>query len=166
MSCISHEDEVHIRAAEGWLGLGSHVEARKELAELKPAIRSCKPVLKLRWQVEAKAGNWEECVELARTVIQLSPEESWGWIHNSYALHELRRTEEAYSQLAEVSRNFKDEPLVFYNLACYCAQLGQLQEAEQFLDQAMQLSPDPEALRSDAKQDSDLRPLFRKLGPG
>jgi predicted Zn-dependent protease len=166
MSQFTREEELHIRAAEGWLGLGSHVEARKELQDVPQETLRSDPVLRLRWQIEALAQNWEECVSLARQVIHLSPDESWGWIHNSYALHELKRTGEAYQELVEVARKFKDEPLVFYNLACYCAQLGRLAEAEQHLDRAMQISPDPEEMRAGALEDPDLAPLKKRLKPG
>jgi predicted Zn-dependent protease len=162
MNPITAQDEFHLQAAEGWLGLGSHVEADKELDEITPGNRGHAAVLKLRWEVQAMARRWEDCLTLAEAVASQEPTSPFGWIHQSYALHELKRTEEAYKRLLQVAQLFKEHPLVFYNLACYCAQLGKLEEARQHLDQASRLSGNPAKMKEQAKQDPDLLPLWKK----
>ena len=45
---LSAEDQRHLKAAEGWLVLGNHVEAHKELDGIEPAHRVHPDVLQLR----------------------------------------------------------------------------------------------------------------------
>ena len=49
--------------------------------------------------------------------------------------------------------------LVPYNLACYCAQLGRLQEARQWLKKAFKLG-DAKEVKLMALDDPDLEPLW------
>jgi hypothetical protein len=60
---------------------------------------------------------------IAGAIIKLAPEQSNGWIHRSYALHELKRTQEAFDNLLPVADNFSKVWTVPYNLSCYCAHL-------------------------------------------
>jgi hypothetical protein len=53
-----------------------------------------------------------------RTVITSAPP-SAGWIHQSYSLHELKRTIEARNQLLIVAKKFAGISTVAYHLACF-----------------------------------------------
>ena len=46
-------DQHHLRAAEGWLELGNHLEATAELEEIAPTLRGQPQVLEVRWQIYA-----------------------------------------------------------------------------------------------------------------
>jgi hypothetical protein len=48
-------DSLHLRAAQGWLELGDHLEANSELDKITAFLRSHPDVLELRWQIYAKA---------------------------------------------------------------------------------------------------------------
>src|ERR1051325_11088066 len=119
MKELSHADTIHLRAAEGWLELGNHLEANEELEKITAGVRAHPDVLELRWQIYAEAKKWEACLEIARSITKLAPDRSFGWIHQSFALHELKRTREAWENLVAVSDRFPHEPTVSYNLACY-----------------------------------------------
>ena len=159
---LPHPNNLHLDAAEGWLGLGSGREAEAELARIDPAFREHPHVLEVRYQIAAQAGDWERAVELAQTVARALPDNSWGPFHLAYSLHELKRTQEAYDTLRAVAERFPDKQLIPYNLACYTCQLGRLTEAMEWLGKAAEQAGDLD-IRSMAMEDPDLKPLWAKL---
>jgi len=154
-------DLFHVRAAEGWLELGCHLEANYELERISPPLRSHPDVLDLRWQIYAKEGKWEECVEIARALMRGDPERPSGWIHHSVSLHVLHRTEEAYSHLSTVVDKFSGIWTIPYNLACYCAQLGRCDEAKEWFKKAILI--DDKAVPKAGIDDPDLKPLWDSM---
>lgn len=130
-------DQRHLEAAEGWLELGNHLEANEELENITPQMRVHPDVLEIRWHIYAKEKKWDACVDIAATIIKLAPENYHGWIHRSFALHELKRTEEAFENLLPVADKFPDSWTIPYNLACYLAQLHRIDEAQVWFKKAM-----------------------------
>jgi predicted Zn-dependent protease len=159
MSAMSSADRHHLLAAEGWLELGSPVEAGAELDRLTPTQHGAPDVQELRWQISAKAGNWNACVDIAKALTQLAPDRAVSWIHHAYALHELRRTREAFDVLAPMAIRFPTDATIPYNLACYACQLGDLVGARDWLAQAFRLGNAKEIKRQ-ASEDPDLVPLW------
>jgi predicted Zn-dependent protease len=150
----------HLRAAQGWLELGNPREATAELSRLTLEFHSHPEVLDVRWHIQAHAKQWEACVDLAKTSIQLDPDRPEAWIHCAFALHELKRTQEAFDGLRSAAHRFPTVWTIPYNLACYCAQLGRLDESRSWLRKAMAL--DAETVKRAAAADSDLAPLRNK----
>ena len=130
-------DKFHVVAAQGWLELGDHIAANDELEKVSAHLRAHPDVLDVRWQIYARAEKWEACADIAEAIIKLDPNRPDAWIHRSYALHELGRTQEAFDQLLPVTDKFPKVWTIAYNLSCYCAQLGRLDQChmrdEQFL---------------------------------
>ena len=155
-------DSLHLRAAQGWLELGSVEEAKGELGNLSESSRNHPDVLELRWAICAAERKWESALELAEALIKTDPEEAAGWVHRSYALHELKRTQEARDNLLKVVDKFGDSPTIRYNLACYECQLGNLEEARQWLERAFRLG-DRKRMKPAALQDLDLKPLWSEI---
>lgn len=91
----------HFRAAQGWLELGTHMEADKELDEIPPQLRAHPDVLELRWEICCRAKKWEPCVDHAEALVKLRPEISTGWIHCH--LQRGRQTETRYGGDSEPS---------------------------------------------------------------
>ena len=56
---------------------------------------------------------------------------------------------------------FPGEAIIYYNLACYDCQLGQIHSAKQYLKQAFRIDSD---WRLQALEDEDLKPLWDYLG--
>jgi tetratricopeptide (TPR) repeat protein len=162
MNQLTAADEFHLRAAEGWLDLGAYAEIDNELDQVTPANRSHLDVLELRWRAQAHGGRWGDCLALAQEAILQHPAAPWGYIHAARSLHELRQTQQAYAQLQAASSLFPEHPRLFYNLACYSAQLGRLPEARQHFDKAVELSPDPAETCYYAYREPDLAPLFKR----
>jgi tetratricopeptide (TPR) repeat protein len=145
-------------AAEGWLDLQDPDEAARELAQISPTGRCHPSVLEVRWRVCAGRRLWPEALEVARELTQVAPEQPEGWIHQSYTLHELRRTDEAWDALLRVADRFPNESIISYNLACYACQRGDLNLARQWLQQAVRLRS-KEEIRALASSDPDLEPI-------
>jgi predicted Zn-dependent protease len=162
MKDFPETDQHCLRAAEGWLELGCVREAEAELEGIAPSVRHHPAVLELRWQIHARAKQWEACVDVARAITQAAPKEPLGWIHLSYALHELKRTQEAWDNLLAIVDDFPKEPTMRYNLACYACQLGDLPEARRWLKKTLALGRKKETKQM-ALEDLDLKPLWPEI---
>ena len=161
-STLQPPDTHHLSAAEGWLELGNHVEALSELNLMSPAGQSRVETLGLRWSIMAQLKRWEECLAAATAIVELTPKHSFGWIHRSYALHELKRTSEARDLLQPALKRFPKNETIPYNLACYECQLGDLDAARDWLRRAMKLRK-PAELKAQALDDPDLKPLWAEI---
>jgi tetratricopeptide (TPR) repeat protein len=95
------------------------------------------------------------------TLVKLLPDDSFGWIYRSFALHELRRTQEAFDQLLPVANKFPKVWTIPYNLACYCAQLGRLDECMAWFKKAIAI--DEPTVRRAVIEDPDLKPLWDSM---
>ena len=105
-------------------------------------------MLEVRWGIYAKVKNWEACLDIGKAMVKLDPRRFTGWINRSFALHELKRTQEACDQLHEGLYRFRDESLIWYNLACYACVLGDKARARKMLDKAIELGGDKVKLRA------------------
>ena len=144
----------HLNAAEGWIGLGNPREAEAEFAKIKPRFHRHPDVLAVRWPLllprPAMGGLSGRVLE---TALQVAPGRPAGWIHRSYTLHELKRTAEAFDQLLPAAARFPKVWTIPYNLSCYCAQLGRLEEAKAWFKKAAAI--EPETVRRAGIQDQD-----------
>ena len=161
MRPFEHPDNLRLQAAQGWLELGNHLEANEELEKITPHLRAHPDVLEMRWHIYAKKEEWSACVGIADAIILIDPNQPEAWIHRSFALHELKRTQEAFDQLLPVADKFPKLWTIPYNLACYCAQLGRLEEGKAWFKQAMGI--DEHTVKELAIDDSDLRPLWDSM---
>lgn len=151
----------YLRAAEGWLELGDSASATEELKRIPPEFDEHPDVLEIGWKILAHAKNWDACVEVGWAIIKADPDRAEGWINRSFALHALKRTQEAYERLLRVADRFPDTWVIPYNLACYCAQLGRCDEAREWLNKASTI--DPQAVPNASIDDPDLKPLRDSL---
>lgn len=158
---LSHPDDLYLRAAQGWLELGNPAEAHEELNRLSPQARPLPDILEFRWHVSARARDWARCLEFAESLLAAEPTRASAWIHRSFALHELKRSEEAFERLAPAVARFPEIWTIPYNLACYCAQLGRLDEALTWYRNAK--LKDAHAVTEAGKEDPDLQPLWKYL---
>ena len=157
---MTDSDNTHLMFSQGWLELGDLASARQELENIEPAHRDHPDVLNIKWDISNQARTHQDAIDVARLLVQKNPEAFEGWWKLSYSLHELKRTEEAYQNLASVRDQFGSEWLLHYNLACYLARLSRLDEARLHLKQALTLNPNQ---RADALNDPDLRSLHAEI---
>ncbi len=162
MSELKAPDSHHLRAAEGWLELGNASEAGHELDQITARHQLHPDVLETRWSVCAAGRNWPGAMAAAERLLAEAPSRPSGWIHRSFSLHELRRTQEARDQLLPAVARFPKVSTIPYNLACYECQLGRLDKAREWLALAMTVGRREDILAL-ALKDTDLKPLWREL---
>jgi tetratricopeptide (TPR) repeat protein len=161
---LEPSDFHHLNAALGWLGLNSPADARAELDAIAPAQQSHVAVLETRWLVCAHEKNWLDALAVARAELDSAPNESNGWLHRAYA---LRRTPDggltqAKEALLPAAEKFPKEPVVPFNLACYACQMQQLDEAREWLGQAVKVGG-REHIKKMALADEDLKALWAEI---
>jgi predicted Zn-dependent protease len=160
---LTLEDARHLRAAEGWLGLGDFVSASNELEEITARERAHPAVLSLRYAIYAKAGRWDMAAEVAEGLAAMLPDKPDIWVNLADATR--RKTgggiPEAKRILLVAQVKFPKEYRIPFNLACYCAQLGELKEAGQWLKKAMAI--DEKTVQKLALDDPDLKPLWDSM---
>ena len=93
--------------------LGNHEEANEELELIDAPLRAHPDVLEVRWLIHQKVENWELCENIASALVKLVPERTTGWIHRSFALHEMKRTQEAITDaIIDYKRRTRSKNLV------------------------------------------------------
>lgn len=164
MKELSYDDIRRLRAAEGWLELGDAVSASDELEAITPGERAHPAVLQVRYALYAKRGEWDMATEMAEELASLLPDLAGSWINLAYATR--RKTAggipDAKKILLAAEPLFPREYVIPFNLACYCSQLHEFDEAEQWLKKASAI--DGKAVRKMAADDPDLKPLRDNKG--
>jgi tetratricopeptide (TPR) repeat protein len=167
LESLSPPDSHYVNAAWGWLELDNIKEAFLELDRVTAPAQAHPDALMLRWELLARKKDWADALEAAHALVQIAPDRADSWIKQSYALHELKRTQEAWDALISVSEHFPGISTIPYNLACYACQLEQMQASLDWLRRAMKVGG-KESIRKMALEDSDLKPLWlqiKKLSP-
>ncbi|MCA1962659.1 MAG: hypothetical protein LDL31_01795 [Prosthecobacter sp.] len=155
-----NEWERCITAAQGYVELGLHEEARAELARLPEELHERPDVLEVSVLCLMHDHAWAEALEVARRLCVVEPDQPGGYIHTAFCLHELGRTAEALQVLASGPPALRTKPVYYYNLGCYLARLGQEDQALRLLKQSFEMDG---GLRRDARHDPDLSSLRQKL---
>ena len=155
---LEQSDRFHLNAASGWLGLGDFDSADDELKQISPPMREHPAVLLAQCEIYYTAEKWQPLLPVAEKLLQRLPKLDFVWINRSYALHELKRTQEAFDALFPAAEKFPKQWLVRYNLACYCSQLGRPAEALQWLEQTIGLAG-KKKIKAMALDDPDFEPL-------
>jgi predicted Zn-dependent protease len=96
---LNSADQKRLIVAEGWLELGSWLEADAELENIAPESRAHPKVMELRYRVYARAKRWHDALEVANALTQLLPNKARNWIHKAEALRALGRQTEAQGVL-------------------------------------------------------------------
>jgi tetratricopeptide (TPR) repeat protein len=146
--------------AQGYFELGMVAEALEELDSLPPLRQQRSEVLQMRLLIHIRARRWQEALALSETLYHLRPDEALGFIHAAFCLHELGRTAEAKALLLNGPRALLSEPTYHYNLGCYDAALGNLEEAQAHLRVSFKLD---KKFRELARTDPDLKGVWSVL---
>jgi predicted Zn-dependent protease len=158
MTELEPQHRFAILAAQGWLELGNPKESSAELDALPNNLRTHPATLEMRWNISAHLADWKHALELAISLLQLDPENPAGWINQSFCLHEMKRTQDAWNALLPASKKFPLVGTIPYNLACYACQLGRETLAIQWLTKAARLL-DRKQFKDMVKHDPDLEPI-------
>ena len=145
-----------LQYAEGYLALGMKREAAEVLGEIATGERDALPALAMRAAVFQELAEWAKAAEAATLLCERSPDDAGHWIQRAYTVRRARNIEAAREILLEAMQRHPEEAIIRFNLACYEAQLGRIEEARAFLAEACRLNPGCAEL---AKTDPDLEPL-------
>jgi predicted Zn-dependent protease len=137
----------------GYIDLAMHEEAWRELENLPPEKRSSPEAQEMRIIIRLDQQELEEALRLSRALSKFHPDNHAGFIQGAYCLHQLNRTGEAIEHLQSGPETLLDEPVYFYNLACYELALGKTETALTWLRQSIEMN---RAFRERALTDSDL----------
>jgi predicted Zn-dependent protease len=142
-----------VRIAEGYSELGMLDDALGELAQLDEEQQERDEILRMRIDIFLRKQAWMEALRLSQQVCAANPNQPFGFVHSAYCLHELGRTPEAKQTLLDGPASLLDEPVYYYNLACYDTVLGHLDQAKVYLRASFRLN---KSFREMAKTDPDL----------
>lgn len=156
MQEITPPDSHYVSGAIGWLELGNIREAKAEWNRISPIYSEHPDVLEVSWQIHAVERDWASALAVAARLLQFVPESPAGWICQSYSLHEMKRTREAWERLLPVVEKFPKEATIPYNLACYACQMGELDTARDWLAKAIKIKS---KFKKMAMVDPDLKAL-------
>ena len=148
----------HLSQLHGYLELGMDRQALAELRLLPAEVRAEAAFLAVALQLHQKAERWPSAVRTARQLVRLEAEEAGWWIALAYATRRSRSIAAARRILLEAEALHPAEPTIQFNLACYAAQSGELDEARTRLAQAITRESGFAEL---ARNDPDLEPLRR-----
>src|SRR5262249_52994151 len=118
-----------------------------------------------RWEICAAGQAWDGALEVAEKLVVSAPGRLSGWIYQAYAWRRVKGggLQAAWKALRPVAERFPKAEIVPYNLACYAAQLGRLNEAWEWLQRARTISGEVKSLTARALADEALRPLWDRI---
>lgn len=148
--------ERRLLAAQGYCELSMHDDALTELDALDAEWRARPEALEMRTLVLMQAKRWKEASQSSQRLCKAAPESGAGWVHLAFCLHEMGYSAEARATLLAGPASLKQEPVFFYNLACYECQLGNLDGARTLLEKSFEMD---KKYREFARTDPDLAPL-------
>lgn len=121
MHSFPDEDRWRLKAAHGWMELGSPSEAAQELEQVGSQWHRFPELLELRWKLFAATRQWKTCEQIANTFTTLFPSRLAGWMLSASTLHGCGQTEEACELLMSLLEQFPHEPKIAYQLAVYAS---------------------------------------------
>jgi tetratricopeptide (TPR) repeat protein len=148
-------------SAQGYIELEMPDEALREIDALSPKDQLRDEVLQIRLFIVMRAKRWEQALAVCERLRATRPEGATGYIHGAFCLHEMGRTLEAKQLLQKGPPSLVSEPTYHYNLGCYDAVLGNLDEATQHLETSFKMD---KKFREIAKFDPDLKAVHGILG--
>ena len=155
MSLTTHTRR-QLSYAEGYLLLGMKADAREALSQITGVDRDATPVLAMWLTVHNERGDWPQAAQAGAVVCAREPQIGHHWIQWAYATRRHAGIEAAREILMRGVGLHPREAVFHFNLACYEAQLGHLDDARAFLETACGLEA---AFVEFAKTDPDLAPL-------
>ena len=160
MKQLDPENERMLVAAQGYLELGLPLEANNEIENMSAEVRHLPAVLEVRVSIYRKLEKWELMQTVAKSLALHDPHEPQFTIWWAYATRRADSLDAARLILVNAVERLPEVPIFLFNLACYEAQLGDIERAKKHLQHAIELRGE---LRRVALEDEDLKPLWDAL---
>lgn len=146
-----------LRAALGFLELGDPDSAWEELESLPAEERAHPVVLRMRVQIYRAKERWMEMAEVARHLTEIEPDQPSHWTDRAWAERRHLGIPVAQKTLLIARDRFPQAGIIHYNLACYAAVQGRLDDAKDRLARAIELESSFKVL---ALEDDDLKDIW------
>ena len=143
-------------AASGYGELRMFQEAVDELEAIPAESQNGVPVLAAWLELYQAWHKWEEARTVAERLVELDPNEPAWVVALGYATRRSQGLVAAQQILTRSLERFQEVAVIRYNLACYAAQLGNVNQARALLASAVRCDC---TLAELAKSDPDLDPL-------
>ena len=150
-------------ASQGYSELGLPELALAELDLLPEDVATSPLGIESRLSVLMQAKRWKPALGVGRELCRVAPDKTAGFIHTAFCLHEMGKSREALEVLSSGPAALKAEPTYHYNLACYAAALGNIEEARAHLNVSFAMD---KSLKAYARTDPDLKLLAPGEGKG
>ncbi|MEC5127373.1 hypothetical protein VSU19_11470 [Verrucomicrobiales bacterium BCK34] len=139
--------------ARGYIDIGMLDEASAAIESLPEARRVTPEAKEMNIVISILKKDLDEAFTLCEEFSEEHPEHHAGFIQGAYCLHAQGRTQNAIDFLQSGPKTLLEEPVYFYNLACYEVALERSQAALTWLNQSIEMKP---ANRQLALKDPDL----------
>lgn len=151
--------ELHrsLSAADGYLFLGLPELALEELDEIRDAHSDDSSVLRARIRALLHMKRWRDANHLSEKGNEFYPDENEFVVQRAFALHQMKKGGEAVQVLLSAPEWLRRTGILHYNLACYEAQLGDVNTARQCIHAAIEINS---AFKKNARTDPDLQRLW------
>ncbi|MDD2709067.1 MAG: tetratricopeptide repeat protein [Verrucomicrobiae bacterium] len=147
----------------GYLELGMLEDALAELDQMAPEAQALLPAREVRLAVHMQARQWPKAAEAARHLSEIDPSSPQWLTDLAYATRRAESIEAAEKILLKAAGQFPKFALIHFNLGCYTAQMGKLEEALEYVKKAIRLDPSYQQMAMD---DPDLEPIRKRLELG
>jgi tetratricopeptide (TPR) repeat protein len=149
-------DELHLRAARAYIELGMFDEAQAEMEQIDSCSRVLPELLATRIPLYRVLEKWDLIAIVARKLTEWNPEEPGNFVAWADAILRTESIHAAHAILTRAASLHPTDPAIQFNLACYEAQMGNLDRAKAHLKRATEIDA---KLRLMALKDPDLEPL-------
>ena len=146
-----------LQAAEGFMFFSLYREALAELGSIPECEKNDCDVMIARTRILLHLGHWRKAALLSAHGATLHFNEDEFTVQRAFALHQLKKGEQAARVLLDAPEWIRRTGILHYNLACYEARWGNLTIARQCVQAAIELNS---AIKKNARQDPDLAALW------
>lgn len=146
-----------LEAAEGYVFLGLHRDALKELDSIYTKEQEAADVLIARIRILLHLRRFTSAMRLSVRGESLYNHEDEFTVQHAFSLHQLNKTEEAEEVLEGAPEWLRRTGILHYNLGCYEARWGNLKVAKKCVQTAIKMNT---AIKNNAKSDPDLEQLW------
>ena len=157
---FAEEDQKHLTAAEGYLELRMPLDANDEIESMDPDVRHLPEVLEVRVGIYRTLEKWELMQTVAKRLALHDPDQVQWTVWWAFATRRADSLEAARLILVNALERLPEVAIFHYNLACYEAQLGDIESAKTHLRRAIELRKE---YQRRALEDEDLRPVLDSL---
>ncbi len=131
-----------------------------ELNAIDQDLQNRPEVLQLRLHHLMHDKRWAQALRVSQKLCRAAPDCTAGFLHAGFCLHELGKTAQAKAILLRGPAALLEEPIYYYNMGCYDALLGNLNEARTHLETSFKMD---DTFRELAKRDPDLEEVKELL---